>query len=496
MRTGQLIGNAGGVLWRFVSARVRAFLNRPFVVWVCTLLLVFAIYTPGYMSPDSIGHYTLAADLKNLVIYHPPFMPYLFSIGRFFSPDQSGVLLLQLLLYFGGVWFLLSATLNRSVFISFGILLFAFYPALFPIIGVLWKSVWMTCFLLFSFGFALRFWQRPSKWKATGAILFGLLAMLSRYDAIAPVGVVLFFMVGRSIGINSLRYPFQLRNLIKYGRLAFAALAIAGVGVGSMGFLVGRINDTISIGTRYPSYVFLYQDLLSISINAGKLYIPDFIEAENTGLSVETLKAAYNPITCGAFLRMTTLPEEQQAYKLRGPKNRLEADAFKSAWRRAVSSEPMAYLKGRLGLWSALYGFEKRVYYPFAAGVSRNSVGLTAGITPAKRWARGYADFWALDFKLFHRPWLYILTAGLVSAFVVVVGSSASAAVLMLAGGALAHFAVISLVSCAADFRFAFFLVTGVVLATFVAIAQQLESRNVGRGVGNPEVSARSRRHA
>jgi len=465
-----------------------AALRRDGVVWTACVLGGFLIYTPGYMSGDSVNHFDLAGKLDSLYIYHPPFMAYLFWIGRQFTADQSAVLLIQTLIFFGGLQAFLHASVKSPVLRSSTLLIVALFPAIFPILGVLWKSVWMTGFMLFAVAFCVRFLRSPSRFSAGAALGFVLLAMLTRYAAIAPAGVILALMAYRalrplfaaspgaapSLGGRAARLASKSRAAGRLAARGAAALVAGGVGVGLLGSAVGAINDAITVGTRHPSHVFLYQDILAVSVRSGVVYAPAYLRAENPGLTVERLRAAYDPTTCNAFLRLASRPGEDPPYRYRPPKTEEEAASFKTMWREAVGAHPLAYLGGRLELWRSLYGLGPKPHYPYHARVIPNKLGLGFEPTPAKEVAKAYAYFWAHEATIFHRPWLFmVIGAMIVGAAPFWRLSGATPLILLLPVAGLAHFGTLSLVACAGDFRFAFFMIVCVLLGLVVALTQR-----------------------
>lgn len=454
-----------------VQLGVVKILDHPLWISSLSVLLLFLVFNPGYMTNDSLSHYSLAGRLDQLSLYHPPAMPYFFSIGRLFSDDQTSILLIQIIIFISGVYFLASSLFGRKAYVSLTIAVISIYPALFPIIGTLWKSVWMTAFLLWAGGFVLHHAQRPRWWTLTGAVLFLFAALFSRFDAIAPVGVMLFMLAVTSMGPALWR-----RGIVRPRATLIASFIIALGAVLVVGAIVRAGNEAMTVRNLHPSHVFLYQDLMSVSIQVGEVRVPRYIADENPGLTVEQLQAAYAEHTCNAFLRIINNRSGDAPYRLRRPSNDAEAKQFAQAWRRAVLDHPMAYAQGRLGIVAPLLGLTDQPHFPYYVGVAENSLGLTIEQTPVQALAETYAHFWAYDVKVFHRPWLYIMV--LLAVFAAgwrrtPQGTGVQPAFLLLPAAGISHILTIASITCASDFRFAFLLCTFSVIGVIAALVNR-----------------------
>jgi len=429
---------------------------------------------PGYMTNDSLTFFAYANKLDSIVLYHPPLMAWIFSIGRLFSPDQSAILLMQVFLYLGSVLFLLSSTIRSKKFIAACLLIVAIFPSLFPISGVLWKSVWMTSFLFYAVGGFIRYYKGNSIPYLFFAILCSLFAMLTRFDAVVPVAIILFLplikWLNPKVSNLKLRPALQAGALIAVSSVIVLLIMIVNYSV------VNRINTSLTVGSLYPMHVPLYQDILAINIQSKKIYLPDYIKSDNPGITVENLEKAYSQNTCNGFLRVMGKKIDNPPYILRRPANVIEYNQFVNTWLEAVKENPSLYLKSRLTLLKNLWGCNNKVYYPFAVGVSKNKMGLSADMTTVKELAENYSRFFAVKVKIFHRAYIYVILGLFFTVLIffrMKLINGVGYAVVPFAG--VMHFVALSFITCAGDFRFAFFLVASVLVGGLMLLGRRID---------------------
>jgi hypothetical protein len=452
----------------FLQLKPVPIFKNPSLIALLLFLFTYLVYMPGYMSNDSLTSYSYAGQLDSIVLYHPPVMAWFFSVGRFFSSDQSAILLIQLALFYGALYFFISSFICSFTARSIALIIIGLFPAIFPILGVLWKSVWMTSLMLFAMGFTLRFYNHGSNWNLVGYSIFSLLAMLARFDAVVPVALITTMIVYRLLVQSNMRATegenSNRRDLIYKMFSCFCAGVIALVYF----VLVSKVNGFLTVATLHPLHVPLYQDILNVSTRTGKIYLPQYIETDNPNITIDQIRAAYSKSSCNAFLRI--INRENSPYVLRRPKNEIEYKQFWIVWWQAVRDHPRPYLAGRRDILYSLWGFGSKAYYPFQVGVSKNSLGLTAEFTAAKKIASDYGHYWAYEIGYLHRPFIYILVGLVLSLVVLFRKSSGFQGVLMITLAGIAHFLAMSVISCAADFRFAFFMIVCVLAGVLGAI--------------------------
>src|SRR5690242_857009 len=111
---------------------------------VITALAGFALtiltFYPGFMSVDSLAQFEqgLAFHFDD---WHPPIMAFAWSLLDAFRPGPEPMLLMQAGLYWGGVYYLLSAIPTRSTAVRWIVAALLFSPALLNFAGVIWVDV-------------------------------------------------------------------------------------------------------------------------------------------------------------------------------------------------------------------------------------------------------------------------------------------------------------------------------------------------------------------
>ena len=433
-----------------------------------TVILLYLIYMPGSMNPDAISFYVNATRLDNLALYHPPFMAYIFAVGRFFSADQSAILLMQVSSFFLGVWVLLRLTVRSPAIIALALPIVAFSPAIFPILGGLWKSVWMTALATAVFGLSVWYYRKPSLVLAAVSMAMCLVASLIRFDAVVPLSIPVMIMVLATIRHWKPDLTGRLGPLRSWAVSYCLALPIIVV----LFLGAGWINKAITTKDLYPLHVPLLHDLAGVSILSDHIYMPPYFVAMNENLSATTLANAYDFKTCNAMLRVANSRDDGLAYKYPRPASEEQLDEIKSAWVHAITEQPGAYVETRLRMLKVLWGFTSRPFYPFASGVSRNSLGIESVWTPSKKIALAYSKIMAYGVTYFHKPYLYIvLLCFLFVGFIRMGRFEGSRYLSALPFMGILHFFAVSTISCSADFRFAFFLVVTAVLSTIIFVA-------------------------
>ena len=164
---------------------------------------------PGFMSTDSVGQLTQART-NRFDDWHPPIMALIWRYIDMIWPGPFGMLLLDLLLVWGGTFLIVRYAFPSRIWLQVLIpLLVVFFPPVFSVIGVIWKDIFMAGCLLMGFGLLAAAQHSQYRRKLSplkkigmlcGSIFFFLLATALRHNAIIAVmpgfiflGIIWFF---------------------------------------------------------------------------------------------------------------------------------------------------------------------------------------------------------------------------------------------------------------------------------------------------------------
>ena len=110
------------------------------------MLSLFVFY-PGFMSTDSVSQLLQARD-GELTSIQPPLMSIIWHYVDLLMRGQTGMLILQNVLYWSGLALILTPFRARQWLYFSLLFIIGFFPPYFLIQGVLWKDNLMSGFLL------------------------------------------------------------------------------------------------------------------------------------------------------------------------------------------------------------------------------------------------------------------------------------------------------------------------------------------------------------
>jgi len=155
-----------------------------FGLMVILFLGTFSIYYPGFMSEDSFFQF---AEARSGVYddNNPPLMAFIWRQVDQIYPGQTGMLALQLILYWGGLYFI-TLTMDMSLLAgSAFLILVGLYPGTLGILGVIWKDILMMAFMVVAVACYFQTQKGKKKWPwhiATFSFLF--LACCLRHNGV------------------------------------------------------------------------------------------------------------------------------------------------------------------------------------------------------------------------------------------------------------------------------------------------------------------------
>lgn len=161
---------------------------------------VYLHFTPGAMSPDSIS---ILSQARSGVFEdgHPPLLTGIWRALDRLAPGPIGILLLHLLMFYGGLFFIFRAAIGRQGLLVVGVCaLVGSYPPLLGILGVIWIDITMAGLFLLAVGCWLS--SGTSRFPRSGFLLAFVLVTLgisARHNAAAAAFPLLaLFMLKQS----------------------------------------------------------------------------------------------------------------------------------------------------------------------------------------------------------------------------------------------------------------------------------------------------------
>ncbi|MCH7871513.1 MAG: hypothetical protein IID33_07415, partial [Planctomycetes bacterium] len=267
------------------------------VVVVCFIgfCLTLLVYQPGYMSFDSFNQLKQARS-GEFLDNHPPMMAAIWRQVDRVSSGPFGMLLLQTLLFWGGIAVFFNAVPGPAIVRAAGAALVGFYPPVFGLIGTIWKDVLMFGVLIFAIGLMVHLISsKRFKWIIAIAIL-GLLTLACslRENAAAATGPLLIWLMH---AFRPLRAKGRLLTLVRTTAVALAATLL-------MYGASGRISSALTTTKTYFWQTLVVFDLVGTSIQADQMLIPEGSPVlRKPEVTVADLKRCYNPLTCGTLYR-------------------------------------------------------------------------------------------------------------------------------------------------------------------------------------------------
>ena len=340
-----------------------ALLRASLVACPFTILSVI-LFFPGFMEEDSVAQYEQART----GIYNDQFPPLLSIIWRYLDmvvQGQTGLLFFQTFLYWLALALLFSAYSRRRIYLPL-IAAFGLFPPYFLTEGVIWKDVLMNNFFLLSIGLV----AVAQATEATTVLSEDNLHnhrnlrrgfLLSASFGLLVVGV--FFRYNAMLAIFPLVYlivdEMEILPLVRPTLFRSDLIAIA-VCVSIMVSLFGfYLTHRLAEKHFSTSQMIAAFDLIGIAAttDAGAFdpsEYPQLAKAfvHNAYADPAKLQQVYKP--CDAFQFFTTIPGGDPIYMPSGEGE--VVNQLWSAWAKAVSRAPRAYISHRVHVFLCSLG--------------------------------------------------------------------------------------------------------------------------------------------
>ena len=271
--------------------------------------------------------------------WQSPVMVVLWSLIDPISPGAGSLFLLMVMLYWLAFGLLAFMVARRSIWFSVALVLLALSPPAFVFIGTLWRDVLFACLWLLAAVLAFAAAGREAKWRMPmQALSFGLLALglLLRPNALIAAPILL----------GAILWPAQF----SWKR---AAILFVPAGLGLFGLVQVVYYGALGAVRQHPLHPILVYDLAGISHFAKQNQFPVAWSERETQL---LLNGCYKPTEWDIYWRFEPcqfVMKRLESEKIFG------TPALATAWRRAVTHHPIAYLQHRASfMWNFLAGGE------------------------------------------------------------------------------------------------------------------------------------------
>ncbi|MFD1611874.1 hypothetical protein ACFSCW_08680 [Sphingomonas tabacisoli] len=344
----------------------------PLALFLLPIAVQIAGYWPGLITWDSIRQYdqALSGDYDD---WHPPVMEWLWSKLILIQPGTAPMLIVQLVLFWGGFLGLAAWCLKERRHISFaGVFAVALLPVPLALLGAILKDSLMAGALLSAA--ALIVWrERLGLWATAIGIGLLVFAATLRFNA-WPACLPLLLALLPASAIRTLP-RFILSTLVGLAVLV-AAMPVA-----------NRLLGAKRSGVELSLIIF---DLSGITRFSGENQFPD------TGVAnpVAVNQRCYSPVKWDNYSFWARDPCPITFYDI--------DDAFQDThqspvrwWLSAIAAHPLAYLQHRAGH----YNINARLFVTDDIAIDRpvpkdappNDWGFHIPGTVAQRWIDGAA---------------------------------------------------------------------------------------------------------
>jgi hypothetical protein len=322
-------------------------------VWILVAAVVIATFYPGIMTNDSLSSLKQARAFE-FSDWHPPIMAIIWAGLDRIVQGPALMLAAQAILY--------AVACARVCVEAFPALVKRFTPwvvvpvfALFPPVmvlnGMIWKDVWMSGFLLLALGYLFRMANasRPrTRWTSLAVVVVScLLATAFRHNALAATA-----------GLLAGACYYTWRHDRRLVRLAVACFA--GVGAAFLLYaLVSAGNRMVATPANVTTPILLH-DIAGIIQKSGEpetaaahaLSISPGLTNSNLKTFLRRVEYTYSPASAGRVMATRRKPNAPFNVNAYDPNH--DAGAVKDAWKAMVKRYPGSYLRHRSHAFACL----------------------------------------------------------------------------------------------------------------------------------------------
>lgn len=422
-----------------------------------TSWMLFLVYAfPGYMSYDSGEQLAQARGIEPITNWHPPLMAYLWRITDHIIAGPLPMLIIQSVVFMWGVNSLLRRVLSkRAAAIATGAILLA--PPVIAPMAVIWKDCQMAAFLIAGIAVMTRTTRRA---QLLGCFLV-FLATAQRYNAAAATLPV---MLGLFVWREGLAW--WKRYTIAFG----AWLALTGMAVAVSAALVQQKKDVFDSLALYDiagsiRYHRHYDDADVRRDLPGLPWVhPDKFQIRTRRIYAANINSLVLTGPDGIFTM---------------PKTEAQRAAVVAAWRTLIRTNPLGYLRHRLGIFLTQLRITHRdsfyIWGGFYDSPFRQQQLHIDGTHSAIQTAWFDALVWISDTPIFW-AWVYLLLA-----FVLLpLCRRDRVAVTILTSGIACELGLF-IVAPAVDFRYSHWMVVCTIVAGVTYLGSKARDRRTRR---------------
>ncbi len=305
--------------------------------------LYLVAFYPGYMSHDSAFQYWQLRH-QDYFSMSPVTMTLIWQGLDHWLPGPGGMFILQVLMFWSGLWVLFCQLKGLSpIWLAVIMLVFGLWPFNLLIVPHIWKDVLMLNCLIWATALFLRAVQSTehrSQWRLAASACAAA-STLFRPDAVIPAGVmIVMFWIPWGRWPRRQTGQINLLSLFKPLLIGLSAIVLAAGARISIESLTDARQQSL-----FPS-VALW-DLARVSVREQQNLVPAFT-AMNEKMNEQTL-SAYVP----AWSNVPVLTHQLHS-GLWEPYSSEQQAAIRKAWLNLWVSFPGAYLEHRLEVFAEL----------------------------------------------------------------------------------------------------------------------------------------------
>lgn len=426
---------------------------------------VFFHFKPGALSPDSL---LILKQARTGVFEdgHPPLMAVIWRWVDRIIPGSMGMLLLNLILFYGGLFLVYVWGGFRYKYYALPMLIIAgLFPPIIGILGVIWVDIMMAGFFLSSIGIFL-FGFCIHRERGGGGFFFLALLLISmgmavRHNGAAAAFPLIVFFLYQGIGRQSPALRRVIFSLV--GAVGVTVLVFFGARQVSVWIVdepkyfwrVGALYDIAGVSFRERNYLFnagLFEENSLEDID--RLYSPRSLTPLLIGEQVHALPG--QPVEKARAFNVHLIPPSQNSNLL-------------ANWFDVIAKHPAAYLAHRFdvfrslvtrspwGLWAPVF----EVVYP-------NDLGVAERVAPHSVYF-DQVRLLALESRVFV-PLIYICLCAIGVFPTLMLGLIFKNDALLLSsalyGSGFGHMAGLFFFAGSADFRYSHWMITASALGT------------------------------
>lgn len=428
-------------------------------------LATFWIFFPGFVSNDSIHQLsqargTLTSD------GHPPIMSLLWRVADFFVRGQTGMMFIQIFLYWMVIILIFTSIIPAKSAIIFSIII-GLFPPYFLLVGVIWKDIYLNIVLMLLSYITIAYSNRVGEWSRprqfilfiTPILILCVLAIMFRHNAIFAVLAFIIFGIYK-ITSERTQYRVVLSVLVSVP-IIFSVFGIANL-----------FNRSVVERPASLLQVLAAFDVAGITYFSYEHQRPrEHIVAVFGEIDNKIVVDKYN--SCDAFPIFVTAYSGESIFEPTLDPRRIQE--IESAWMDLIFELPLSYLRHRISVFGCSLGigtpgpWYAPIFFYIGPEAARVEIAWS-GPSVAQRYVIKFGTWMTGTFV--YKPYVYALICIVVIGVALFMGARwLSYAVVALSG--LTYQAGYALIGVSTEFRY----YTWLILAGCVASAAMGASR-------------------